>query len=103
MKDRPINDVFYVPEYGELMVVAEGAVNECYGCIFNGAKHCENDVDKIHTGSCALSERSDKCGVIFIKELFFFDIDTIIMQNHRYSNIEHKTRVSATILVRDKR
>ena len=67
MKERPIGEKFKYPGVGTLMVVQEGAVNECHGCIFNGAKHCENDVDKIHTGSCALSERSDKNGVIFVK------------------------------------
>lgn len=67
MKERQIGEKFKYPGLGTLTVVQEGAVNECHGCIFNGPKHCENDVDKIHTGSCALSERSDKCGVIFKK------------------------------------
>lgn len=68
MKDRPINDVFYVPEYGELKVVAEDAANECYGCVFNSPKVCMNDADKRHTGACAVEYRSDKQGVIFVKE-----------------------------------
>lgn len=68
MKDRPINDVFYVPEYGELKVVAEGAVNECYGCVFNNPKMCSNEPDKRHTGACAIEYRSDGQGVIFVKE-----------------------------------
>lgn len=68
MKEREINSKFEHPAHGRLKVVAEGAVNECYGCVFDGPEHCENDVDKIHTGSCAISERSDKTGVIFVKE-----------------------------------
>ena len=67
MKDRPINDVFYVPEYGELKVVAEGSVNECYGCVFNNPKMCSNEPDKRHTGSCAANMRIDGQGVIFVK------------------------------------
>lgn len=67
MKDRPINDVFYVPEYGELKVVAERTVNECYGCVFNNPKMCSNEPDKRHTGACAMEHRSDGQGVIFVK------------------------------------
>ena len=67
MKERLIGEKFEYPGLGTLIVAQEGAVNECYGCIFNGTKNCENDIYKIHTGSCALSERSDKNGVIFVK------------------------------------
>lgn len=67
MKERLIGEKFKYPRLGTLMVVQEGAVNECHGCIFNVFQHCGNDVDKIHTGSCAISERSDKNGVIFVK------------------------------------
>lgn len=67
MKDRPINDVFYVPEYGELKVVAEFAANECYGCVFNNPKMCSNEPDKRHTGACSMEHRSDGQGVIFVK------------------------------------
>ena len=68
MKSRKIGDVFVHPTEGKLRVVVEPAVGECYGCAFNGVKMCKNDPDKIHTGSCAASERADNTGVIFVKE-----------------------------------
>lgn len=68
MKERPINEIFQHPEFGRLKVVAEGAVNECYGCVFDDPKHCTNDSEKYTTGECAMERRSDKTGVIFIKE-----------------------------------
>lgn len=68
MKDYPIGKIFPHPEYGKLKVVAEGAVNECYGCVFNSPKVCLNEADKRHTGACAVEYRSDGQGVIFIKE-----------------------------------
>lgn len=67
MKDREINSEFEHPLYGRLKVVAEGAVNECYGCVFNNPKMCSNEPDKRHTGSCAANMRIDGQGVIFIK------------------------------------
>lgn len=67
MKDRKISDVFTYPGIeGQLMVIEEGAVNECYGCVFNGREHCTNDPDRIHTGECSLELRSDWKGVIFV-------------------------------------
>lgn len=67
MKDREINSEFEHPVYGRLKVVAEGAVNECYGCVFNSPVMCTNELDKLHTGACAMEYRSDKQGVIFVK------------------------------------
>lgn len=67
MKDREINSEFNHPVYGKLKVVAEGAVNECFGCVFNSPKMCLNDADRRHTGACAMEYRSDKQGVIFVK------------------------------------
>lgn len=69
MKDRPINDVFYVPEYGELKVVAEDMVNECYGCVFQSPTNlfCRNDIEKVHSGECSFERREDRTDVIFIK------------------------------------
>lgn len=52
---------------GKLKVVAEGSLNECYGCVFNSPKVCMNDADRLHTGACAMEYRSDGQGVIFIK------------------------------------
>jgi hypothetical protein len=52
---------------GKLKVVAEGSVNECYGCVFNNPKMCSNEPDKRHTGACAMEYRSDGQGVIFVK------------------------------------
>lgn len=67
MKDRKINSEFEHPSMGRLKVVSEGAVNECYGCVFNGPKMCSNEPDKRHTGACAMEYRSDGQGVIFVK------------------------------------
>lgn len=67
MKDRKINSEFEHPEMGRLKVVAEGAVNECYGCVFNNPEMCSNEPDKRHTGECSMERRSDKQGVIFVK------------------------------------
>lgn len=47
MKERLIGEKSKYPGLGTLMAVQEGAVNECHGCIFNGAEHCGNDVDNI--------------------------------------------------------
>lgn len=54
---------------GTLKVVAEGAVNECYGCVFNNPKLCMNDSERYTTGECAMERRSDKQGVIFVKNI----------------------------------
>lgn len=67
MKSRKINEIFDHPEYGKLQVCAEGAENECYGCVFDNPKRCGNDPDRIHTGACAASVRPDNTGVIFKK------------------------------------
>ena len=67
MKDYPIGKVFPHPIYGKLKVVAEGAVKECYGCVFNNPKMCSNEPDRRHTGSCAANMRIDGQGVIFVK------------------------------------
>lgn len=67
MKDYPIGKVFTHPIYGRLKVVAEGAVNDCYGCVFNNPKMCSNEPDKRHTGECSMERRIDKQGVIFVK------------------------------------
>lgn len=67
MKQREINEVFSHPTMGRLKVVEEGAVNECYGCVFNNPKVCLNDAERIHTGACAMEYRTDKKGVIFVK------------------------------------
>lgn len=67
MKDRKINSEFEHPEMGRLKVIAEGAVNECYGCVFDNPKMCSNEPDKRHTGECSMEYRSDKQGVIFVK------------------------------------
>lgn len=67
MKDRQIGTRFEYPGVGMLEVCSERAVNECFGCVFDGREHCGNDPDKIHSGCCALSERSDATGVIFVK------------------------------------
>ena len=68
MQDRVIGDIFSHPTEGKLKVVAEGAVNECYGCVFNGPNHCSNDPTRVHTGECAMELRLDGQGVIFVKE-----------------------------------
>lgn len=67
MKDRELNSTFTHPTMGKLKVVAEFAVNECYGCVFNNPKMCSNEPDRIHTGSCAADMRLDGQGVIFVK------------------------------------
>ena len=67
MKDREINSELEHPVYGKLKVVAEGAVNKCYGCVFNYPKMCSNEPDRIHTGNCAADMRLDGQGVIFVK------------------------------------
>lgn len=68
MKSRVIGEEFTHPTMGKLMVVQEGAYNECFGCAFNDPKTCLNDPDKLHTGSCVATERMDKTGVIFVKQ-----------------------------------
>lgn len=68
MKDRPIGQIFTHPTMGELKVASEGAVNECYGCVFNNPKMCQNDAYKVHTGECSCERRSDRKGVIFVKQ-----------------------------------
>ena len=67
MKDVEIGTIIVHPTMGRLKVVAEGAVNECYGCVFNNPKMCSNEPDRIHTGSCAADMRLDGQGVIFVK------------------------------------
>ena len=67
MKDYPIGKIFPHPVYGRLKVVAEGAVNECYGCVFNSPEMCVNEPDRRHTGNCASELRADGCGVVFVK------------------------------------
>ena len=67
MKDVEIGTIIVHPTMGRLKVVAEGAVNECYGCVFNNPKMCSNEPDKRHTGECAMERRSDGQGVIFVK------------------------------------
>lgn len=67
MKEREINSEFEHPSMGRLKVVAEGAVNECYGCVFNNSKMCSKEQDIRHTGACSMEFRSDGQGVIFIK------------------------------------
>lgn len=64
MKDREIGEVFEEPGIGMLQVVEEGAVNECYGCVFNNPEHCGNP-QKFHSGECSMDMRYDKKGVIF--------------------------------------
>jgi len=67
MKDLAIGTIISHPTMGKLKVVAEGSVNECYGCVFNNPKMCSNEPDKRHTGACAMEYRSDGQGVIFVK------------------------------------
>lgn len=67
MKSRKIGDTFVHPTAGKLQVCAEGAENECYGCVFDNPKCCGNDPDHIHTGACAKIARPDNTGVIFKK------------------------------------
>lgn len=67
MKDLKIGTILSHPEKGRLKVVAEGAVNECYGCVFDNPKMCSNEPDKRHTGECSMERRIDKQGVIFVK------------------------------------
>ena len=67
MKDLEIGKIIFHPTMGRLKVVAEGAVNECYGCVFDNPKMCSNEPDKRHTGECSMERRIDKQGVIFVK------------------------------------
>lgn len=67
MKDLAIGTIIVHPTMGRLKVVAEGSVNDCYGCVFNNPKMCSNEPDRIHTGSCVAEMRLDGQGVIFVK------------------------------------
>lgn len=67
MKDRQIGTTFKYPDLGILKVAEEGAMNECYGCVFNRPTFCGNSGEKYITGECAAERRYDKKGVIFVK------------------------------------
>lgn len=69
MKTRKLGEVFQHPTMGKLKVVESAMPNDCNGCVFQSAvnPYCRNDVDKIHSGQCAIENREDNHDVIFIK------------------------------------
>lgn len=69
MKTRKLGEVFQHPTMGILKVVESAMPNDCNGCVFQSAvnPYCRNDVDKIHSGQCAIENREDNNDVIFIK------------------------------------
>ena len=69
MKTRKLGEVFEYPKMGTLKVVESAMPNDCNGCVFQSAvnPYCRNDVDKIHSGQCAIENREDNHDVIFIK------------------------------------
>lgn len=69
MHDRKINTTFNTADGLELCVIEEKSPCGCDGCYYwsKGAKMCQNDPDRIHTGECSMERRIDKQGVIFVK------------------------------------